>query len=58
MDPWEVLRALRARPLVAATVRDEDINGGDAVDELVAIREQLDAALAHAPRGAEGGEHG
>lgn len=29
-DPWAVLRALRALPLVAATEDDEEINGGDA----------------------------
>lgn len=45
-DPWRALRALRARPLVAATVDDEPINGADAVDELVAIREALDVILA------------
>ena len=50
MDPWEVLRALRALPLVAATAGDEDINGANAEDELAAIRELLDDALAHDPR--------
>lgn len=45
VDPWVVLRALRARPLVQATTRDEPINGSDAVDELCAIRAALDAAL-------------
>ena len=49
VNPWEALRALRERELVAATIEDEPINGADAVDELVAIREQLDAALANAP---------
>jgi hypothetical protein len=56
MDPWKALRHLRALPLVDATTRDEDINGGDAVDELVAIRTQLDEALRHAPH--EEDEHG
>jgi len=45
-DPWAVLRALRALPLVAATEGDEEINGGDAVEELARVRELLDAALA------------
>lgn len=45
-DPWGALRSLRNRALVAATVDDEPINGADAVDELVAIREELDAILA------------
>lgn len=49
VNPWEVLRALRSRELVAATVDDEPMSGCDAVDELVVIREQLDAALVHAP---------
>lgn len=50
VDPWEVLRALRARDLVVAfDDPDEEINGGDAVDEIAAIRAVLDEALAHAP---------
>lgn len=50
VDPWEVLRALRARDLlVAFDSPDEEINGGDAVDELAAIRDVLDEALRHAP---------
>lgn len=52
VDPWEVLRALRARGLLAAFDNpDEEINGGDAVDELAAIRDLLDEALRHAPEG-------
>lgn len=50
IDPWEVLRRLRARTLVDATVRDDDIGGADAVIELCEIREMLDDALRHAPR--------
>lgn len=50
VDPWAVLRALRARPLVRATRTDDSINGGDAVDELRAIRRALDAALRRASR--------
>lgn len=50
-DPWAVLRVLRALPLVAATARDEEINGGDAVDALCEVRELLDAALAGAREG-------
>lgn len=50
VDPWEVLRALRARDLVVAfDDPDEEINGGDAVDELAAIRAVLDEALSSAP---------
>lgn len=45
VDPWEVLRAIRARPLIVATEGDEDINGCEAVDELAAIREVLNEAL-------------
>lgn len=45
-DPWAVLRALRALPLVATTEGDEEINGGDAVEALCEVRELLDAALA------------
>ena len=45
VDPWAVLRAIRAMPLVAATEGDDEINGGDAVDELAAIRELLDEVL-------------
>lgn len=48
-DAWRVQRALRARPLVEATTRDEPINGGDAVDELLTIRAILDRALRGAP---------
>lgn len=51
MDPWEVLRRLRALPLVDATTRDEGINGGDAVEALCDVRAQLDEVLAYAPRG-------
>lgn len=58
MDPWEVLRRLRALRLVDATTRDEDINGGDAVEALCDVRAQLDAALAHAPREEEEDDHG
>jgi|GEM_PF-3081972 len=46
MDPWAVLRRLRVLPLVEATTRDEDINGGDAVEALCDVRELLDEALA------------
>ncbi|MDO9016116.1 MAG: hypothetical protein Q8S73_12630 [Deltaproteobacteria bacterium] len=53
MDPWAVLRRLRALPLVDATTRDEDINGGDAVETLCEVRQLLDTALTHAP--ADGG---
>lgn len=49
VDPWEVLRRLRALPLVDATTRDDDLNGADAVDELALAREILDRALVHAP---------
>ncbi|MFO0626731.1 MAG: hypothetical protein U0325_14040 [Polyangiales bacterium] len=52
VDPWEVLRALRAGDLlVAFDDPDEEINGADAVDELAAIRELLDEALQHALEG-------
>jgi hypothetical protein len=54
VDPWEVLRALRARDLLVAFDNpDEEINGGDAVDELAAIRDLLDEALRHAPEGCD-----
>lgn len=49
VDPWEVLRNLRARYLVDATAGDDEISGADAVDELCAIREELDRALDRAP---------
>lgn len=49
VNPWDVLRAIRDRSLVAATAEDEPINGADAVDELGSIREQIDEALALAP---------
>lgn len=49
MSPWGTLRALRERALICATESDEPISGADAVDELAAIREQLDAALAKEP---------
>jgi hypothetical protein len=49
VDPWEVLREIRTRYLVDATAGDDDINGGDAVDELCAIREIIDRALDAAP---------
>lgn len=49
VDPWAVLQSLRERPLIRATEGDEEINGGDAVDELGAIRAMLDDALAAAP---------
>lgn len=58
MDPWAVLRRLRALPLVEATIRDEDINGGDAVEALCDVRAQLDEALRHAPQGTEGEDPG
>ena len=45
VDPWEVLRRIRALPLVAATDGDEPINGGDAVEELTTVRELIDEAL-------------
>ena len=52
VDPWEVLRALRARDLlVAFDDPDAPISGADAVDELAAIRDLLDEALRHAPEG-------
>jgi len=57
MDPWAVLRRLRALPRVDATTRDEDINGGDAVEALCDLRAQLDEALRHAPRDEED-DHG
>jgi hypothetical protein len=50
VDPWEVLRSLRAHPFIEATTTDDDINGGDAVDVLGELRATLDDALAHAPR--------
>jgi hypothetical protein len=49
VSAWGTLRALRARELIRATEGDEAIRGADAVDELAAIREQLDAALAREP---------
>lgn len=49
VDPWAILRTLRALPRVDATTRDEAINGAEAVDALAAIRELLDRALASAP---------
>lgn len=56
MDPWAVLRRLRALPLVEATTRDEDINGGDAVEALCDVRALLDEALAQAPHEGEEGD--
>lgn len=53
IDPWDVLRRLRARALVDATTRDDDIGGADAVIELCEIREELDDALRYAPRRAK-----
>lgn len=49
-DPWAILRAIRAFPLVDATA-DEDagIDGCDAVDALGSLRAFLDIALAQAP---------
>jgi hypothetical protein len=49
VSAWGTLRALRERALICATESDEPISGADAVDELAAIREQLDAALAREP---------
>lgn len=48
-DPWAILRAIRAFPLVDATA-DEDagIDGCDAVGALGALRAFLDIALAQA----------
>lgn len=48
-NPWGVLRALRDRPLVHATTTDDPVDGGDAVDELAAIRALLDVVLDVAP---------
>ncbi len=45
-DPWGALRAIRARPLLVATTTDDPVDGCDAVDELAALRELLDALLA------------
>lgn len=49
MSAWRTLCALRDRALIRATEGDEPIDGRDAVDELAAIREQLDEALATEP---------
>ncbi len=49
MGLWEVLAALRAQPLIAAPEGDAPIDGADAVDELAAIRELLDMAVAAQP---------
>ena len=50
-DAREVLKLLRAHPLIEAAdpESDEEINGCDAIDALVELREMLDAALAGAP---------
>jgi hypothetical protein len=54
VDPWEVLRALRARDLlVAFDDPDEQLSGSDAITELAAIRDVLDEALRHAPEGCD-----
>lgn len=49
VDPWEVLRAIRALPWLSETdVPDDEeyyISGADAVDELHRIRLMVDEAL-------------
>ncbi len=49
VDPWEVLRRLRARYLLDSTTGKEEISGADAITELCEIREELDRALDRAP---------
>lgn len=49
VDPWAVLRDLRAHPLIEATTTEDPINGCDAVDVLAELRAMLDEALANAP---------
>lgn len=49
VDPWAVLRDLRAHPFIEATTTEDPINGCDAVDALAELRTWLDDALARAP---------
>lgn len=56
VDPWEVLRAIRALPWLSETEVPDDeeyyVSGADAVDELHKIRLMVDEAL----RGPEGAQ--
>lgn len=51
VDPWAVLRQIQRLPLLSATRGDDDINGGDAVDELAVIRQIVDQAIQNRRRG-------